>query len=103
MIVNRLRSDLVRRGEMMNVDDVVDILGLPLLGIVPDDENVVIATNQGEPLVGKNSLAGQAFYNICCRLEGKNIPFIEFGKNVKIWSKVTGLFKKNLQEERVHV
>ena len=46
LIINRLRSDLVRRGEMMTVEDVLDILGLPLLGIVPDDENVVIATNQ---------------------------------------------------------
>lgn len=103
LIVNRLRSDLVRRGEMMTVEDVLDILGIPLLGIVPDDENVVIATNQGEPLVGKNSLAGQAFYNICCRLEGKNVPYLELGKSVNIWSKVTSLFKKNLQEERVHV
>ena len=103
LIVNRLRHDLVRRGEMMTVEDVIDILGLPLLGVVPDDENVVIATNQGEPLVGKNSLAGQAFYNICCRLEGKDIPFIDFGKNITIWTKVTGLFRKNLQEERVHV
>ena len=61
LVVNRLRSDLVRRGEMMTVEDVIDILGLPLLGVVPDDENVVIATNQGEPLVGKNSLAGGHF------------------------------------------
>lgn len=102
LVVNRLRQDLVRRGEMMTVDDVLDILGLPLLGIVPDDENVVIATNQGEPLVGKNNLAGRAFYNICCRLEGKDVPFMDFGKQVTIWTRVTGLFRKNnLQEERV--
>lgn len=100
LVVNRLRQDLVRRGEMMNVDDVLDILGLPLLGIVPDDENVVIATNQGEPLVGKNNLAGHAFYNICSRLEGKEVPFMDLGKNVTIWTKVTSFFKKNLQEER---
>ena len=101
LIINRLRSDLVRRGEMMTVEDVLDILGLPLLGIVPDDENVVIATNQGEPLVGKNSLAGQAFYNVCMRIEGKEVPFMDFGKNITIWTKVTNLFKRNLQEERV--
>lgn len=100
LIVNRLRSDLVRRGEMMTVEDVIDILGLPLLGVVPDDENVVIATNQGEPLVGKNSLAGQAFYNICRRLCGEEVPFLDFGKTITIWTRVSGLFHKN-QEERI--
>lgn len=100
LVVNRIRADLVRRGEMMTVEDVIDILGLPLLGIVPDDENVVIATNQGEPLVGKNFLAGQAFYNICRRLCGKEVPFMEFGKTITIWTRVTGLFHKN-QEERI--
>ena len=100
LVVNRLRYDLVRRGEMMTVDDVIDILGLPLLGIVPDDENVVIATNQGEPLVGKSSLAGQAFYNICNRLVGKEVPFLSLNKNITIWTKVTGLFHRS-QEERI--
>ena len=100
LVVNRLRQDLVKRGEMMAVHDVIDILGLPLLGVVPDDENVVIATNQGEPLVGKASLAGQAFKNICERLEGKDVPFLNLGKNLTIWTKFTGLFHKN-QEVRV--
>lgn len=100
LIVNRLRYDLVRRGEMMTVDDVIDILGLPLLGVVPDDENVVIATNQGEPLVGKSSLAGQAFYNICNRLAGKEVPVMNLNKNITIWTRVTGLFHRS-QEERI--
>ena len=52
LIINRMRFDMVKRGDMMTPDDVVDILSIPLIGIVPDDENVVIATNQGEPLVG---------------------------------------------------
>jgi septum site-determining protein MinD len=90
LVINRLRHDLIRRGEMMS----------PLLGVVPDDENVVIATNQGEPLVGKGSEAGQAFYNICRRLEGREVPFMDFGKNITIWTRFSGLFKKNLQEER---
>ena len=55
----------------MTPDDVVDILSIPLIGIVPDDENVVIATNQGEPLVGNNTLAGQAYQNICPQSPGK--------------------------------
>ena len=100
MIVNRVRYDLVRRGEMMTVEDVIDILGLPLLGVVPDDENVVIATNQGEPLVGKSSFAGQAFANICSRITGKDVPLLNIGKNFTIWTRVTGLFHKS-QEERI--
>ena len=100
LVLNRLRQDLIRRGEMMTVDDVLDILGLPLLGVVPDDENVVIATNQGEPRVGKYSDAGQSFFNICKRPEGKDVPFNNFGKNVTIWTRFSGLFRRNLQEER---
>ena len=65
-----------------------------LLGILREN------ANQGEPLVGKNSDAGQAFYNICKRLEGKEVPFRDFGKSVTIWTRFSGLFKKNLQEER---
>ena len=59
LIVNRLRSDMVNRGDMMSSSDVVDILAIDLIGVVPDDENIVIATNNGEPLVGDNSLAGK--------------------------------------------
>jgi septum site-determining protein MinD len=101
LVINRLRYDLVKRGDMMTVDDVVDILGLPLIGVVPDDENVVLATNQGEPLVGSDSGAGYAFMNICKRLEGRDIPFVDFGKSVTIWTRFSNLFRKNLQEERI--
>jgi septum site-determining protein MinD len=106
LIVNRIRYDLVRHGEMMSVDDVVDILGLPLLGVVPDDENVVIATNQGEPLVGTESAAGCAFKNICRRIEGDDVPFVDFGKSVTVWARLSNrwfsnVFRRNLQEERI--
>ena len=80
LIVNRLRPDLIKRGDMMSADDVVDILAVELIGQVPDDENIVIATNNGEPLVGDNSLAGQAYMNICRRVTGENVPFLELDK-----------------------
>ncbi|MFR3190202.1 MAG: septum site-determining protein MinD [Roseburia sp.] len=96
LVVNRLRSDLVRRGEMMTVEDVIDILGLPLLGAVPDDEQiVVIATNQGEPLVGSDSLAGQAYLNICKRIMGEEVPLLDLESKNGVWSKFVSLFKKN--------
>ena len=60
LIVNRIRMDMVNRGEMMSINDVNDILQLNVIGAVPDDENIVVATNKGQPLVGDDTMAGQA-------------------------------------------
>ncbi len=75
LIINRLRPDMIRRGDMMSVDDVVDILAVDLIGTVPDDEQIVISTNQGEPLSGKHSQAEAEYRNICRRLLGEEVPF----------------------------
>ena len=58
LVVNRIRMDMVRRGDMMSLDDVMDILAIDIIGAVPDDEDIVISTNQGEPLVGIGTPAG---------------------------------------------
>ena len=100
LVINRMRYDMVRRGDMMTSQDVVDILAIPLIGIVPDDENVVIATNQGEPLVGNNTLAGQAYQNICCRVLGKEVPFLDLEHPVSFWTRFTGIFHKS-QEGKI--
>ncbi|HIU02913.1 MAG TPA: septum site-determining protein MinD [Candidatus Onthocola gallistercoris] len=76
LIVNRIRFDMIRTGDMMSLEDIVDILSVDLIGAVPDDENVVISTNQGEPLVGKHTMAGQAYQNICLRITGENVPLL---------------------------
>ena len=76
LIVNRLRFDMIRSGEMMSLEDIMDILSVDLIGAVPDDENVVVSTNQGEPLVGRNTMAGQAYANICLRLTGQEVPLL---------------------------
>jgi len=94
LIINRLRSDMVKRGDMMSASDVVDILGVPLIGIVPDDENVVIATNQGEPLVGNDTPAGMAYENIVSRIDGKEVPFLNFEKSISFIARITGIFHK---------
>ena len=61
LIVNRLRMDMVKRGDMMNIEDTIDILGIDLLGVVPDDEKIIVSSNRGEPVVMESSyLAGQA-------------------------------------------
>lgn len=76
LIVNRLRFDMIRNGDMMSLDDIMDILSIDLIGAVPDDENVVVSTNQGEPLVGRHTMAGQAYMNICLRLLGHDVPLL---------------------------
>ena len=64
----------------MSVDDVTEILAVELLGVIPDDEQVVIATNQGEPVVGDGSQAGAAYERICRRLAGEEIPICDFSR-----------------------
>ena len=76
LIVNRLRFDMIRNGDMMSLEDILDILSIDLIGAVPDDENVVVSTNQGEPLVGRHTMAGQAYVNICLRLLGEDVPLL---------------------------
>lgn len=94
LIVNRLRMDMVKRGDMMSTDDVVDILAINLIGVVPDDENIVVSTNQGEPLVGDESLAGQAYMNICRRILGEDVPMLDLNVSDSFWKKLSNLFKK---------
>lgn len=94
LIVNRIRMDMVKRGDMMSMEDVVEILAIDIIGAVPDDENIVVATNQGEPLVGNDSLAGQAYLNICHRILGEEVPFLDLDKKGFL-AKLGNLFKKN--------
>ncbi len=93
LIVNRLRADMVKRGDMMSSEDVIEILAVDLLGVVPDDESIVISTNQGEPLVGNKSLAGQAYENICHRILGEEVPFLNLLQKNGFFSKLKNKFK----------
>ena len=78
----------------MSSEDVLDILAVSLLGVVPDDENIVIATNTGEPLVGNDSLAGQAYMNICKRITGEEVPFLDLESKKGLLARLGELFKK---------
>lgn len=78
LIINRLKIDMVKNGDMMNIEDMLDILAIDLLGVVPDDPAIVISTNRGEPVVvGSQSYAGQAFRNIARRITGEEVPFLD--------------------------
>lgn len=95
LIVNRIRMDMVKKGDMMSLDDVVDILSINLIGAVPDDENIVISTNNGEPLVGSDTLAGKAYLNICKRVMGEDVPLLDLNGKSSFFAKLAGIFKKN--------
>ena len=93
LIINRIRPDMIQKGDMMFVDDVIEILAIRLLGIVPDDQQIVIATNQGVPLSGNHSPAEQGYLNICRRITGEEVPFLNFNLKKGIFRKMTELFR----------
>ncbi|MCI6153125.1 septum site-determining protein MinD [Fusobacterium perfoetens] len=91
LLVNRLRIDMVKQGNMLSVQDVVDILAQDVIGVVPDDESIVISTNKGEPLVFKgNSLAYKAYKNIVQRLLGKEVPFLKLDIKKGFFKRIFG-------------
>ena len=94
LIINRLRPDMIARGDMMSVDDVLEILAVDLLGTILDDEQIVVATNQGEPLSGKNSQAEEEYQNICKRILGEDIPFVTIRQKKGMFSRLGSIFKK---------
>ncbi|MEB3177579.1 MAG: septum site-determining protein MinD [Nostocaceae cyanobacterium] len=94
LIVNRIRPAMVRANDMMSVEDVQEILSIPLIGIVPDDERVIVSTNRGEPLVlSENpSLAGLAFDNIARRLEGEKVEFLNLDAPEGLFARLRKFF-----------
>ena len=81
LIINRIRMDMVKRGDM--------------LGAVIDDEQIVVCTNQGEAVVGQDTLSGKAYENICRRIVGEEVLFLNLEQAHGIFSKFTALFRKN--------
>jgi len=91
LVVNRLNPAMVKRGDMLSVDDVYDLLRIDVIGIVPEDENVIVASNKGVPLaLEAKSRAGQAFRNISRRLNGEQVPFLEL-ESQGLWDRLTRL------------
>lgn len=94
LIINRIKPSMVKRGEMLSMDDVLELLAVELIGMVPDDDNVVSSTNRGLPIVldGK-SRAGQAFRNIARRLEGEQLPFLNLEEDGSLLGRLTRLIR----------
>jgi septum site-determining protein MinD len=93
LILNRVKMDMVRKGEMLSANDVTDILAIKLIGIVPEDENVVPASNSGIPVtLNENSRAGIAFTNIARRLNGETVPFMDLDSSGNFLQRIARRF-----------
>ena len=94
LIINRLNPALVKRGDMLTADDVLELLAVELIGIVPEDENVVISTNRGQPVAmdGKTK-AGEAFHNIARRLNGENVPFMNLEEKEDFFKRLARMMR----------
>ncbi len=77
LIINRIKPEMVKRGDMLDIEDVIEILAIDLIGIVPEDEAIIISTNKGVPVaLNDKGQAGLAFRNIAHRLLGEDVPFM---------------------------
>ena len=95
LIINRLRPNMVRKGEMMDVNDIVDLLSINLIGVVPDDEFIITQTNKGEPaVINKKAPSGKAYVEIARRILGENVDVTIPGKDEKFLDKIKNVFRK---------
>jgi septum site-determining protein MinD len=93
LIINRIKMEMVRKGEMLSANDVTDILAIKIIGIVPEDENVIPASNSGIPVtLNEGSRAGIAFRNIARRLLGEDVPFMDLDENKGFFQRLSKLF-----------
>jgi len=92
LIINRLNPSMVKNHDMLSAEDVLDLLAVRLIGIVPEDESVIVGTNSGSPItLEAKSKAGQAFRNIALRLQGQDVPFMDLDSQGTLWSRIQRL------------
>jgi septum site-determining protein MinD len=104
LILNRLRPEMAKRGDMMDVADVLEVLGIDLVGIVPEDEMIIVAINKGEPIVyEKRSHAGSAYIHAAQRIIGKEVPLEEVEEAPTFMERLRRLmgFGPSMAEKRV--
>jgi septum site-determining protein MinD len=93
LILNRIKPRMVNRGDMMSIEDVLQILAIDLIGVVPDDESIITSTNRGEVAVlDRGSKAGRSFSDIARRLGGEEVPFPALDEQPGFWERLFGSF-----------
>ncbi|HGJ67005.1 TPA: septum site-determining protein MinD [bacterium] len=104
LIINRLSFDMVKKGDMMDKEDIIDILAIELIGVVPEDEKIIVSTNEGEPIVfDDDSKSASAFRRIARRIEGEAIPIYGETEQESILSRLKKLFTRNNRKEPENV
>jgi len=94
LIVNRVKPEMVRRGDMLGTDDILDVLAIELIGMVPEDDSIVLASNQGVPAaLDPRSRAGKAFRDIARRLNGEVVPFESLATRDGFFGRISRLVK----------
>ena len=93
LLVNRMRPDLAKKGDMLSIDDVIEILGVDLIGVIPEDEMIFRSSNLGEPAVGdEKSKAGAAYRATVKRILGEEIPIGVYEEKESFFKKFKKLF-----------
>jgi len=94
LVINRIKPEMVKRGDMLSADDVLELLAVELIGLIPEDDHIVMSSNQGSPIaLNGKSKAGEAFRNIARRLDGVDVPFLPLEDNNGIFKRVARLFR----------
>lgn len=96
VIVNRLNHEMTQRGDMLDVSDIIETLSIELLGVVPDDREITVSTNKGEPIVlEEGARAGKAFRNIAKRITGEKVPIMDLSEEPQgLFGSIMKLFKR---------
>lgn len=96
VIVNRLNHEMTQRGDMLDVSDIIETLSIELLGVVPDDREITVSTNKGEPIVLEESAkSGKAFRNIAKRITGEKVPIMDLSEEPQgLFGSIMKLFKR---------
>ena len=93
LVVNRFKPNMVERGDMMDIEDILEILAIDLIGVVPEDDSIVVSTNTGEPAANDQaSVAGKAYRNIAKRVQGEEVEFLTFSTNDTFLTRLKKLF-----------
>lgn len=94
VIINRLKPEMVEAGNMLSTEDVLGILALPLIGVIPDDEDIIGSTNVGEPIVNKeNSLSAEAYKRVARRILGEEVEFLDLKAKKGFFGALKGIFR----------
>ncbi|EMG98111.1 septum site-determining protein MinD [Helicobacter pylori] len=92
LIINRIKPELVRSGEMIPTEEVLKILGLPLIGMIPEDSHIISATNRGEPVIRADCESAKAYKRITKRILGEEVEFVEFKAKKGFFGALKGIF-----------